>query len=111
MKNLLYSLFALLGILFIGAGVWRLSSWAQLRRFEHDSPVADAQRALVSGDHRLLAGEYGGQRWVPEETIRPGTRTKLVVRMGANITDPHDRRLWEASHRYIERYDSVIAAH
>lgn len=111
MKHLLYSLFALLGVLLIGAGVWRLSSWAQLRRFERDNPVTDARRALAIGDHRLLAGLYGGQRWVPDAANRPGARTKLVVRMGANITDPHDRRLWEASHRYIERYDSVIVAH
>lgn len=111
MKNLLHTLLALLVVLLIGTGVWRLSAWAQLRRFERNDPVTDARRALASGDHRLLAGMYGGQRWIPGEAARAKSRTKLVVRMGANITDPRARRLWEASHRYIERYDSVIVAH
>ncbi len=111
MKTALYGVLAIFLILLIAAGVWRLSDWAQLRRFEKDNPVADATRALASDDHRLLVGEYGGQRWAPGDTAPDRTRSKLVVRMGANITNPRDRRLWEASHRYIRRYDSVIVAH
>ena len=114
MKNLLYSILAILVIALIVTGVWRAAQWAQLRRFEKDDPVADARRALSSGDHRLLAGDYGWGLWLPADATQGGNgprhRTKLVVRMSRDIASDRDEKLWHASRRYIARYDSVIVA-